>query len=242
MTDTTRQTWLALRHRIGRDNAITAAQIGADIESDTDDVRASIRALRDQGYQIIYSSRSPVGYHIPASSTEAEKSTARQRAAILSLCRQVILLEGISIESLIADIRTGVSLPGAVGQLLHAKIAEPATKKQIKHLSHLALSSVLLEEEADMAYRNIASAVFTKLSAKVLISDLRERIKTREQARVDSKRRRMAYQSAHHPDQEPDTLIRRDESRVRQVWKKSQEKPDGTDDDTVRGPQPSHPR
>ena len=242
MNSTEMAVWHVIRHRIGAEHAITAARIGADIGASAESVRASIRTLRDRGYQIIYSSHSPVGYHIPASPDEARASTARQRAAILSLCRQVIMLEGISIESLVADIRTGVSLPGAAAQLLHPAVSEPATEKQVRHLSHLALSAVATEDEADMIYRNIASAVFTKLCARVLIGDLRGRIETREQARTDSKRRRMAYRDTHHPDQETDTLVRRDESRVRQTWKKAQEAPHETDDDPVRDRGPSHLR
>lgn len=118
----------------------------------------------------------------------------------------------------------------------------PATEKQIRHLSHLALSAVATEEEADIIYRNIASPAFSKVRARVLISDLRAKIEAREQARIDSKRRRVAYQDTHHPGQEADTLVRRDESRVRQTWKKAQEEPDGTDDDPVRDHNPSHPR
>lgn len=242
MTVITRQVWLAIRHRIGAEHAITAPQIGADIGTDMDDVRASIRALRDQGFQIIYSPRSPVGYHIPASPEEMANSANRQRAALIALCRQVLMLEGIGIDSLLADIKEQVSLPGAAGQLLHGQIAEAASEKQIRHLSHLALSAVVSEKEADNIYRNIASPVFTKLSARVLIGDLRERIDTREQARIDSKRRRTAYQGTHNPDQDVPDLIRRDRSRVNQVWKKSQEPDDGTDDDTVRDYKSSHPR
>ncbi len=242
MNRTDKAVWFVIRHRIGSEHAITAAQIGAGIGADAADARASIRALRDQGYQIIYSPRSPVGYHIPASPDESQASANRQRAALYALCRQVVILEGVSVESLMGDIRAQVALPGAVAQLSHADTPEPATEKQIRHLSHLALSAVLPEDEADMIYRNIASTVFSKLSARVLISDLRERIETREQSRVDSKRRRAAYQDTHHPNQETDTLIRRDESRVRQVWKKSQEEPDGAAGDIARDYRASHPR
>lgn len=242
MTETTRQVWLSLRHRIGSEYAITVAQIGADLGADADDVRASIYALRHRGYQIIYSHRSPVGYHIPSSPQESRASTNRQRAALLALCEQIVVLEGCTLDSLIKDIRANISLPGAAAEMLHAQPPEPATKKQVRHLSHLALSAVATEDEADMIYRNIASPAFSKVRARVLISDLRGKIEAREQDRIDSKRRRTAYQSTHHPDQESDTLVRRDESRVRQVWKKAQEDPDGTNDDSVRDHKPPHPR
>lgn len=235
--------WLALRHRIGAEHAITAARIGADVGVEVDDVRVAIRHLRSQGYQITYSPRSPVGYHIPISPEEAQASTNRQRAALLALCEQVVVLGACTLDSLIEYIRTNISLPNAAAEMLHASPPTPATEKQIRHLSHLALSAVATEGEADMIYRNIASPAFSKVRARTLISDLHNKIEVREQARIASKQRRVAYQSTHHPGQDPDTLVRRDESRVRQVWKKSQEESDGqADGNPVRGHEPPHPR
>ena len=164
----------------------------------------------------------PTGYYIPASSDDTSDSVVRSRNAIVSLCVREITQRRISVPDFLREIENALLAQAqTLGDLVHTSTSEPASERQIVHLSRLALSSVITEDESDNIYTQIARGI-SKPIAHGLISDLRERIEVREESRVASKQRRMAYRDVHHPDQPTANLIRRDESRTRQNWNKAQ--------------------
>ncbi|MDE2701296.1 MAG: hypothetical protein OXI23_20675 [Gemmatimonadota bacterium] len=229
MTPLEVRVWHAIRHRHGCEHAIRIDLIAEHVGSEISRVQQAIKSLRNHHtLRIAHSTISPTGYYIPTNEKEAKDSLARQHSALVALCLREIVTRRIPFTALLSELESEITqqMTGALAHLVHSDIPEPASKKQIHHLSHLILSSEADNDEADRIYAAIASPAFSKAQAKSLISDLRERIDQRERRRIDSKLRRMAYRDTHHPKQPTSTLIRRDESRTRGVWKKAQEASD----------------
>lgn len=219
-------TWIILRARLGQEHAISTDAIAAICRCTIGEVKRGIKALRDRGVRVAYSARTPQGYYIPTPDDEIDQNDTLMAslAAVASLIVRQMLTRRVSVGVIMYEIEGTVNarLAGPLAPLKKA-LPPPATQKQIAHLAHLILSSVLSRDERDEAYRHIASVDASKDSMRDLISDLRERIEKREQDREDSKRDRIIRQSIHHPDQPVETLVRRDLSRVRQVWGRARE-------------------
>ena len=226
--------WLTLRARLGREHAISIDAIAAVCDCTTSEAKEHIKSLRDSGTRIAYSARTPQGYFIPTPDDEMDEDDTLKAsmAAVASLIVRAMLTRRISIGVIMYEIEGMVSerLTGPLAPLKKA-LPPPASQKQIAHLSHLTLSSLLDRDERDVVYQLISSTSLDKDTARDTISDLRARIDAREQNRIDSKRERMAFNDIHHPEKPTETLIRRDKSRVQQTWNKAQkEDPDGADE------------
>ncbi len=233
--------WLIIRARLGRKHAISIDAIAAVCDCTINEAKSHIKSLRDSGVRIAYSARTPQGYFIPTPDDEMDQNDTLKASisAVASLIVRAMLIRRISLGVIMYEIEGVISglLTGPLAPLKKA-LPPPASQKQITHLSHLALSSLLDQDERDTAYQLMSSVSLSKDAAHDTISDIRARIEKREQNRVDSKRARMAFRDIHHPEKPTETLIRRDKSRVQQTWNKSQEPPekedpDGTDDDRV---------
>ena len=217
--------WLILRARLGRDHAISTDAIAAICDCTLGEAKREIKTLRGAGIRIAYSARKPQGYYIPtpADDLDNDDTLRASLSAVVALIIRQALTRRICFGDLMREVSQMVAgeLVGPLAPLQHA-LPAPASDAQVVHLSHLVLSSEVDDDDADEIYRLIASLGLSKKSAGGHISDLRDRIDEREKRRIDSKRRRMDRQGVYHPGQPAEALIRRDEYRVRGVWKKAQ--------------------
>lgn len=218
--------WLTLRARLGCEHAISIDAIAAVCDCTISEAKGHIKSLRASGVRIAYSARTPQGYFIPTPDDEMDQNDTLKASmsAVASLIVRAMLIRHISLGVIMYEIEGMVSglLTGPLAPLKKA-LPPAASQKQITHLSHLALSSLLDQDERDTVYQSISSVNLSKDAARDTISDIRARIEKREQNRIDSKRARMAFQAIHHPEKPTETLIRRDKSRVQQTWNKAQE-------------------
>lgn len=143
------EVWRSLRARIGKEHAISAAQIAERAGLSQSLVKSHIKALRDEGFRIGYSRTRPTGYYIIASRGEATESTAVQHRAIVAMIYRECVLRGVSVSAVLSELNREIP-PIDVADTL-------ATKKQVTLLSRLILSSIKSEQDADHIYQLIAS-------------------------------------------------------------------------------------
>lgn len=206
--------WRFLRTRLGKSRACAAPEIAAATGLSIDELRAAVKNLRVNRIRIGYSRRRPVGYYIISSPTEALESTAVQHRAAVAMLSRECLLRAIPPEKLLSEIARELTPHPPVSSV-------PATEKQVRHLSHLILSSLISEEEADLVYRQIASPDFSKPEAHRLIDELRSAIEERATNRETSKRRRLDYHSHTHPETPKEKLEERDVALTRRNWREA---------------------
>ena len=143
--DSQTRVWRVLRARIGKARTCPAAAISAATGLSLDDVRRAVKGLRALGIRIGFSRRRPVGYYIISDKDEALESTAVQHRAIVAMLVRECTLRAIPPAQILSELARELSPP------LVASV--PATPKQIRHLSHLILSSLISEEDADEIYQ-----------------------------------------------------------------------------------------
>ena len=204
--------WRSLRQRIGKNHAISTAQIALHTGISPDRVRSHIKTLRDEGVRIGYSRSRPTGYFIIHTSEEADECTKTQRHAVVAMIIRECTLRGVSLPAVLSEIQRehAANTPPPP--------AYPATAKQKKYLSRLLLSSIHSEADADNLFRLIASPQFSKQHAARLIDQIQTSIDQRNENRKNSKGRRQKYLDIHHPNTPREVLKRRDVNLTSRKW------------------------